>query len=365
MVTLQQGLKFLIIMMLLMKGMAGAFADAIEPTSDIDGSADNPLIKRYDGSFIVSYETFSYTDFTVPLGALKRDPDTEKRDASNNSVYAPEKTLDIEGMLTRIAYVLPPERSPLEVLRNYQDEIEKAKGELLFQCKSEECGGDATRSSAGGGGDMSLAMIFFREGDLKDEAFSNGACALTPAIKDQRFFSAKIPASDGDTYVTVQTYTMLDDLYCKALNGRTIAIVHVVEPKSRDKKMVVVGATEMASSISTQGSISLYGIYFDTDKSDLKPESEPTLKEIAGLLALDEKLAVLIVGHTDNEGKFAYNLDLSSKRAAAVKKALVTTYKIKAERLATSGAGMMAPVASNDDEEGRAKNRRVALVKLN
>ena len=67
------------------------------------------------------------------------------------------------------------------------------------------------------------------------------------------------------------------------------------------------------------GSISLYGIFFDTDKADIKPESEPTLKEIAELLTDDPKLAVIVVGHTDNQGTFDYNLDLSSRRAQAVK----------------------------------------------
>ncbi len=75
-----------------------------------------------------------------------------------------------------------------------------------------------------------------------------------------------------------------------------------------------------------------------------------------------------MIGHTDNQGKFDYNIDLSNRRAAAVKKALVSPYDIdKGARPADPrpGAGMMAPVATNDTDEGRAKNRRVALVKLN
>ncbi|MBA8877542.1 OmpA family protein [Phyllobacterium myrsinacearum] len=342
-----------------------AKADATTPTSDLAGSSDNAQIKRYDGSFIVSYEKFSYTDFSIPLAPLKASENTDARDVNNNIVFTPEKKLDVEGALTRITYVIPAERSPLEVLRNYEDEVAAAKGEVLFKCKAEECGGDATRSSSGGGGNMSLMMHFFHEGDIKDAAFSNGACALSSHIRDQRFFTAKLPGAGGDTYITVQTYTLLNDDYCKAFNGRTIALVHVLEPKSRDKKMVVVGAKEMASSLGSQGSIALYGVYFDTDKTDLKAESAPTLKEIANLLQSDPELSVIIVGHTDNQGKFAYNVDLSGKRAAAVKKELVSAYKIKADRLTTAGAGMMAPVASNDNEEGRAKNRRVVLVKLN
>jgi outer membrane protein OmpA-like peptidoglycan-associated protein len=76
-------------------------------------------------------------------------------------------------------------------------------------------------------------------------------------------------------------------------------------------------------------------------------------------------MAVIVVGHTDNQGAFDYNIDLSSRRAQSVKAARVSKYGIDGGRLTAAGAGMMAPVASNDDETGRAKNRRVVLVKAN
>ncbi|MGX5839967.1 OmpA family protein [Mesorhizobium sp. ArgA1] len=351
--------------LLLFAAVRLAGADATVPIADIEGAADNHLAKRYEGSFIVSYEKFAYTDFTVPLSPLKPSADADARDAMNNRIYAPDKKAEVEGALTRIAYVLPAERSPLEVLRNYQDVIEAAGGEVLFDCKKEECGGAADRSSSGGGGDMSLMMYFFHESDIKDAAFSNGACALTSGINDQRFFAAKVPQDGGDAYVTVQAYSLIDDLYCKELNGRTIAVVQVLEPKARDKKMVVVEAAKMADSLSATGSISLYGIFFDTDKADIKPESEPTLKEISTLLTNEPGMAVIVVGHTDNQGAFDYNIDLSSRRAQAVRAALVSKYGIDGGRMTAAGAGMMAPVASNDDETGRAKNRRVVLVKAN
>jgi outer membrane protein OmpA-like peptidoglycan-associated protein len=346
-------------------GGGSAQADATIPTADIAGAVDSALVMRYDGSFIVSYAKSAYTDFSLPLAPLKRSADTDARDVMNNRVYVPEKQLETEGALTRIAYVLPEERSPLEVLRNFEDVVEQQGGEILFECKQEACGGAANRSSSGGGDKMSLMMHFLHEGDLKDADFSNGKCALTSEIADQRYFSARVPEEAGDAYVAVQTFTLLDTLYCKALNGRTIALVHVLEPKGRDKKMVVVEAAKMEASLAATGSISLYGIYFDTDKAALKPESDPTLAEIAALLANDAKMAVVVVGHTDNQGSFDYNLDLSSRRAQAVKAALVSQFGIDGKRLTAAGAGMMAPVASNDSDDGRAKNRRVVLVKAN
>ena len=358
-------LKAVAVASLLTMAATTAYADATEPTGDIKGAEDNTLAKRYEGSFIVSYEKFAYSDFRIPLTPLKPSADPEARDKSNNRIFAPEKVIEVEGALTRLVYVQPPDRSPLEVLRNYQDVVEAAKGEVLFECKKEECGGAANRSSSGGGGDMSLMQFFLYESDVKDAAFSNGACALTAGLNDQRFFAAKIPEEGGDAYVTVQTFSLVDDLYCKALNGRTIALVHVLEPKGREKKMVLVEAAEMADALSTAGSISLYGIFFDTDKAVIKPESEPTMKEIAKLLSEEPKMTVIVVGHTDNQGAFDYNIDLSSRRAKAVKTELVKKYGVAGNRLVAAGAGMMAPVASNDEEAGRAKNRRVVLVKAN
>ncbi len=347
-------------------GFAGtASADATIPTRDIAGAKDSPVLKRYEGAFIVSYDRVSFTDVTLPLGALEPVADEARRDVSNNRVFAPKQQKEIEGARTRLVYLLPAERSPLEVLRNYQDDVEAAGGSVLFACRGEACGGDASRSSAGGGGEMSLMMLFVREGEIKDAAFSNGACALTSRISDQRFFVARMPHADGEAHVAVHTYQLKDDLYCKAFNNRTISVVHLVEPRPRDRKMVTVKAAEMARSIDTTGRIALYGVFFDTDKAEIKPESTPAISEIATLLKGDPKLSVLIVGHTDNQGAFDYNVELSRRRADAVVRALVATHRIEARRMRAAGAGMIAPAAANDAEEGRARNRRVEIVKLN
>jgi OmpA-OmpF porin, OOP family len=354
--------RILTIAALCLFGVAAAHADATIPTKDVAGARDNPLLMRYDGSFIVSYERLAFTDLKVPTAKLEPTGDLDR---SNNRVHRPKTEREVEGTRTRIAYLAPAGRSPLEVLRNYQDVVQAAGGEILFSCKGEECGGDPTRSSSGGGGEMSLLMYFVTEAQLKDAAFSNGACALASKIGDQRFFSAKIPQASGDVHVTVQTYQVKDDLYCKAFNERTVAVVHIVEPRPREQKMVVVKADEMAKTIGATGHVALYGIFFDTDKAEPKAESAPTLGEIANLLGADPKLAVLIVGHTDNQGAYDYNLDLSRRRAEAVVKTLAASYRVDPNRLRAAGVGMAAPAASNDSDEGRARNRRVEVVKLN
>jgi len=124
-----------------------------------------------------------------------------------------------------------------------------------------------------------------------------------------------------------------------------------------------VNAGEMSRSLADSGKIALYGIYFDTDKDSLRADSQATLQEIAKLLAGNRSLKVSVVGHTDNQGKPDYNLDLSRRRAAAVVRELTLKYGVTADRLSSFGCGSYAPVASNDTEDGKAKNRRVELVK--
>ncbi len=126
---------------------------------------------------------------------------------------------------------------------------------------------------------------------------------------------------------------------------------------------IVADAKFMAEGINTTGHVAIYGIYFDFNKTDVKPESDPALKEITKLLQQDPKLKIYVVGHTDNVGGLDYNMKLSQQRADAVVKELVSKYKIAPERLKAGGVGPLAPVTSNDTEEGKAKNRRVELVK--
>jgi OmpA-OmpF porin, OOP family len=130
-----------------------------------------------------------------------------------------------------------------------------------------------------------------------------------------------------------------------------------------EKNMMFVNADEMSQSLGDNGKVILYGVYFDTDKDTLRGDSQPTLQEIAKLLTSNPKLKLHVVGHTDNVGTPEHNLDLSRRRAASTVRELTSTYAIAADRLDSFGCGLYAPVAANDSEDGRAKNRRVELVR--
>jgi outer membrane protein OmpA-like peptidoglycan-associated protein len=142
--------------------------------------------------------------------------------------------------------------------------------------------------------------------------------------------------------------------------GETYSL-HIVE-KAELAQEVTANAAYFAENISQTGHIAVYGLYFDTGKAEVKPESEPTLKEIAVLLGQNPSLKLNVVGHTDTVGDFGFNLKLSQARADSVVKILTSNYGIDVSRLAAYGVGSLAPVASNKTEEGRAKNRRVELV---
>jgi outer membrane protein OmpA-like peptidoglycan-associated protein len=106
-----------------------------------------------------------------------------------------------------------------------------------------------------------------------------------------------------------------------------------------------------------------YGIYFDFNKDTIKPESEPVLKEIVQAMTDNPDWKLTVEGNTDNIGGDAYNLDLSKRRAAAVKETLVTRYHIVPDRLSTNGFGASHPIETNETLEGRARNRRVELTR--
>ncbi len=145
------------------------------------------------------------------------------------------------------------------------------------------------------------------------------------------------------------------------VEGNDIINIEIIE-RGPIKQEVTADAKFMADSLSSAGHVAIYDIYFDFNKSDVKPESEPVLKEISKLLSGNPNLKLFIVGHTDNVGGVDYNMKLSQARADAVVKVLTTAYKVNPESVKAYGVGELAPVAPNKTEKGRAKNRRVELV---
>lgn len=127
---------------------------------------------------------------------------------------------------------------------------------------------------------------------------------------------------------------------------------------------IATGQPDMRNKLLTEGKLVSYGIYFDVNSDKIKPASAGTLKMIADILTENPNLRIKILGFTDSDGDDAMNLDLSKRRAAAVKQALVNSYTIDAARLETDGKGEQQPVAPNDNGINKALNRRVEFIKL-
>jgi outer membrane protein OmpA-like peptidoglycan-associated protein len=304
--------------------MAGCFLamlaaqSGIAQTKDVEGSQDHPLVSRYPGMVIDKYSVTEFDEFTLPLGKLVDGK--------------PAKSQHLEGKITRISYAAPAGRSILEIYRNYESALKKGGFAFLFTCMNEGCGSGAPMLHAAAGA----------------EDWSWGA--------GHRCLSAKLARPEGDVYVSLHIGQWSN------LASGSSAILFVVETKPMESGLVTVDAATLAGDITQTGHSAVYGIYFDTGKAEVKPESADTLKEIAKMIQQDAALKLLVVGHTDNVGTLAANMELSKRRADAVVKALATSYGVAAGRLSAQGAGPLAPVASNKAEEGRAKNRRVELV---
>ncbi|MES1255413.1 MAG: OmpA family protein [Acidobacteriota bacterium] len=154
-------------------------------------------------------------------------------------------------------------------------------------------------------------------------------------------------------------FYLLDDpenpLVLRAAGRSTGRVVRITFPTT--------GVTPIEEKLKRASRVELHGIYFDFGKATIRPESEPVLRDIASALTRNPVWTIGIEGHTDNVGGDAGNLDLSRRRAAAVKQALVDRYGISVSRLTTAGYGASRPNASNDSLSGRARNRRVELVR--
>jgi OOP family OmpA-OmpF porin len=224
--------------------------------------------------------------------------------ANHRFIGQDKKPVSIEGHMYYIGYQLnkgAAEPGELKIRRNIQDALKKIGGKVVF-----------------------------------DEDFNRVSVIV-------------LQKEGKETWVEVRSYN----------NSYRLTIVE----KEIMKQEVVANADAMGSDINATGHVSIYGIFFDTGKSDIKPESDAVILEIAKLLKNNGALNLYVVGHTDNVGSFESNMKLSQDRADAVAKALIGKHGIAEMRLKSYGVASLAPVTSNDTEDGKAKNRRVELVK--
>ena len=312
---------------------------AAVPGKDIPNAKDPAGLPRYAESVIFGYQFADFDETSLPLGKASL------KDGQRGF----EKAQRAEGKRTRALYLAPEGRSSLEVMRNYSEALTKAGYTTLFECARESCGNDIEKA------------LYFNNKQNKIQGKQISEYAFSMDVVDQRLLVAELKQGGASSYVIVLA-AVSGNAAESGIKNRVTVYVEQIQAGKRESRMAVVKSSEIQQAMNRDGKIAIYGVLFDTDKSEVKPESAPQLEEMGRYLQQNPAVAVYVVGHTDNQGKLDYNLSLSQRRADAVVNALVTTHKIARNRLVGKGVAGLAPVASNQAEEGRAKNRRVELV---
>ena len=243
--------------------------------------------------------SYSHKDFQEHSLLIGRDADVNQ-----------DKRRDVEGRYTEIQYQHDPKTSTTEVFRNYDNALAKGGFKKLFGWKTSE------------------------------------------APKGY-YTSYELKRGKSTTWVETKVDTT---------NEIAISTLFIIEGKAMEQK-VEVDAGSLMEELNKSGHVAVYGINFDSGKATITKDSATVLEQIQKLLEGNADLKLKVEGHTDNVGKAKANLELSKKRAEAVKAWLVKA-GIDKSRLSTEGLGDKKQVEDNKTEEGRAKNRRVELVKL-
>jgi OmpA-OmpF porin, OOP family len=299
--------------MMIRKGMPAFVLAMVVPV--LAAAEDHPLVSAYAGSQQTERKVDAFNEYQRIVGQVDGLNTTEA----------------LEGRLTRLRYRNPPERSTLEIIRNYRDAL-AGQGLVVDY----ECSGPAECAHAGVGHKQ-------YPGWNRINGMNLGA------VRDVRYFTGRLAYGDAQAYVAV------------AVNP-SVTYVHVLETAAMQTGLVVADASALGDALDRDGRVVVDGIYFDTGSAKLKSESDPALGQVAELLRLRTALKLHVVGHTDNTGGFAANMTLSQNRAQAVVEALTGRFGIAASRLSGHGVGPLAPAASNAGDAGRGKNRRVEIV---
>ena len=288
------------------------------------------MISRFPGSQIMEHRQQQFARTQLATGfADKKNP------------AEPTQRM-FEGKTTTIIYEVVGPYSALEVFRNYEQAFGRAGLKTLLSCFSQTCGNR-------------LSIALFRGNDKEPLYRSMLYDSIDNSTSDFGYASATgtangVPFAAGVFVARIRT------------QDRVFVGLDIVEGEPMKTDQIVVDLNKLTQDLREQGKVVLSGIYFDTDKDVVKPESEPALQAISDYLQKNPQQTFFVVGHSDTAGSYEHNVDLSRRRAQAVVAALTSKYAAAKPRLAAVGIGPVAPAGSNANDAGRAGNRRVELV---
>lgn len=280
----------------------------------VEDLTDHLLIKPYQGSTIRHKNVQEFDQYNAFFGMDQ---------TGENPVE-----FELKGKVTKLIYSNPNNRSIFEIFENYRIALEQGGAKTLYQCnqKKYEC----AQKYAG--------PTFQKLSDIH---------SITNLVG--RYLLARIENADHTAVMAIAV-------------GEQFTDIHIIELTKMDEDMVTLDANSLGSGLDIDGYVIVHGIYFDSAKTSIKAKSKTALVEVAELLASKPEIKIYIVGHTDMQGSLKNNIALSKKRASSVLEELATQYGIARSRMEAQGMGPLAPEASNKDEKGRSKNRRVVIV---
>lgn len=302
---------------------------AAKPKKDKEGSKDHPLIQRYKNSYIVGYNYTDFDKYDLVTGPKKKRENTPTR--------------SLEGEVTTIIYeTADNSESLLKVFRNFEIAFKKAGVKKLYTCDNKACGKKMTKE-------------IFGNKRVRGRYRGSDPWNMGGSI-NYYFWNGVLNKAGKEVYVTLIVNSKNFGKY------PTNIVLDVVEVAEMESDLVVLDPDFIKNELAISGRVVLSGVEFDTDKDTLKESSFKALETIATYLKGNPKSNVYIVGHTDNQGKYGYNKNLSERRAYSIVRLLTSKYKINKDRLTAIGVADVSPIANNSNSDSSAKNRRVEMV---
>jgi len=322
-----------------------------EPASESGGSPD--VVTSTEGGEAPATPAAEFDASSVPptTASLPPFPFFKDPEGLANNLKGPDaaKAFDRHGFLAGARYVTQEGRealfeynlenpdtgrsySEIEFLRNYENAIAALGGRKISAAQFTP----EVVAAAGG-----------------RERIEKHWAAASPPVPEAEHHTYLLRTADKEYWIHVSTGGIIPPM----------GFVTVLEKQGMASSLAFLDAAALKKELDAKGRVALY-INFDTGKSTLRPDAQPIIAEVNKLLVADPALKLSIEGHTDDTGSAAHNRELATTRARSVLVAL-TALGIEAARLASSGFGPDKPIADNSTDEGRAKNRRVELVKTN
>lgn len=299
----------------------GAAAFAVAATAQ-DAPLETVFGEAFPGATATFENTIEYDEKTFIAGPM-------------SAIYTVDASETVEGRVYETIYEVAANRSSLEVFRAYERAIADKGFEAVYTCKNEDCGGN-------------IGWV------LNKKSLQN------PQNRDDQRYGLYQRATAGAQERVAIFVTKKGG---SAPERRIVsAVVEAVTTDAEEVDLETFDASTIAAAIAETGSAAVYGLQFETGSATLLPASDTILEQIAAYLTAAPEVSLLVVGHTDNQGGFDLNMELSRDRAASVTAALTERFAVDAGRLSAHGVGYLAPKAPNATEEGRAQNRRVELT---